>query len=380
MRTLADLQDRLRAYVGNDPSQSKSTAVIQAAAAAVEHITSRAAWNFYTSIGRVITSIPYSTGTIAVDVTGGAYERMVTLTTGTWPTWAAMGTIVIANLPYDVLKRISDTVLVLRSNTCPSEDVAAGTSYTLYQWRYDLPTDFAAIQKPMVLLNNTQCQKVSFERLLQQRNQFTNQGTPSAFALMHSEIGTPQILFWPPPQDAYTCEFEYKRRPAVPVLVKEQAGTIALTSGSAVVTGTATAFKSSMVGAVLRVSYDNQEPTAIDGVNPYESEYLIDGYTSTTSLTLSSPATSTVTKRAYTISSRLDVMDGPMFNYLCQIGRRMLRQNLRINMLPGEGEDYERAKMEAMSADGEQYSGSDQAVVGVCSVPHYGSSMLTRGN
>jgi hypothetical protein len=56
----------------------------------------------------------------------------------------------------------------------------------------------------------------------------------------------------------------------------------------------------------------------------------------------------------------------------------MLRQNLRINMIPGEAEDYERAKMEAMSADGEQYSGNDIAQVAVVCVPHYGSSMLNR--
>ncbi len=369
MRTYADLITRLRTYVGNDTSAQKSQAVIQAAAEAVQALPSRADWNYYQTSGRITTSAPYSTGTVEFDYTGGTYERQMTLTSGTWPEWAAYGTIVINAVPYDVDKRISATVVTMKSNASPTSDIAAGTSYQIYRARYDLPTDFVAIHKPMITSQNCLIQKVNLDIFLYRRNQNDGTGTPTVFALSDNGYGRQQILFWNPPDTEYAIEFEYKRKPVLPVIQEESTGKISLTASSTALTGISTSFTRAMVGAVLRVGYTNEKPTGFDSVNPPESEYLIDTYTSATAMVLTEAATATVASRGYTISSRLDLMDGPMFEYLVHNGMKRLRIALRINMVQGEDQEYKRAFEQAKAQDAQRYAATDQARVSMAGYP-----------
>lgn len=382
MRTLLDLHDRLRAYVGNDISAEKSNAVTRAAAEAVNAISSKADWLFYRTWGRLATSAPYAVGTIEFDLTGGTVERQVILSTGVWPTWAAYGTLVINNVTYDVARRWSDTVISLKANDCPSADVASGTTYNLYRMRYDLPTDFQAIQKPMNSGRNTQIQKVTLEQLLGRKNYNDSVGTPIVFTIIDSGLDRKQILFWYPPDTEYSLEFEYKRKPVFPVVVQESTGKINLIAGSTAVNGLSTNFTASMAGAVLRVSYDQTPPGSFDSNTPPVSEYLIDSWTSASMIDLSVPAEESVTNRAYTISSRVDVSDGPMFNLLAAMGYKRLRIALRINMTNEELKEYETTEKEAMASDGQAYAGTDIAAVSQARVPHWRgvSSRTIPGN
>lgn len=72
----------------------------------------------------------YSTGTVAYDHTGGANERQLTLSGGTWPTWAKLpGRVFINDDWYALNTRVSDTVVTLTSGDNPGSDIAAGASY-----------------------------------------------------------------------------------------------------------------------------------------------------------------------------------------------------------------------------------------------------------
>src|SRR5512146_3144750 len=55
---------------------------------ALAEVASAHDWTFLYKHGRVNLHAPYETGTVAYDLTGGTYERQVTLTDGTWPAWA----------------------------------------------------------------------------------------------------------------------------------------------------------------------------------------------------------------------------------------------------------------------------------------------------
>jgi len=371
MRTYADLVDRLRAYVGNDTSENKSAAVLRAASIAVTTFAAKHVWQFYRTTERINTSAPYSTGTVVFDLTGGANEREITLTGGTFPDWiAGYGTIVIANIPYEINQRISATVCTLKANSSPPADIAS-SSYVLYRTKYDLPANFASMYRPTITGQNISLDYILYTQFLLRRNYNDGVGTPYMFTIIDNGYGRKQIEMWNPPDQVYSLEFEYRRQPALPVIVEESAGKISLTSGSTAVTGTSTLFRPPCAGAVLRVAYDQTKPTAFDSINPPEVEYLIDpngGWTSTTSLTLASAATSTVTNRAYTISSRVDVDEGAMFRYLVAIGCKELRMNLRINGLEGELDDYKRAFDEAKSADGQLYGEVERAIVSQCRV------------
>jgi hypothetical protein len=99
-------------------------------------------WSFLRPVIQLTFNAPYSTGTVAVA------NGLVTLTTGTWPTWAANGgELEIDGARYRVKARVSNSVVSI-DNTTASE--AAGTSYTLQHARVILPQDFAGIDGPLV--------------------------------------------------------------------------------------------------------------------------------------------------------------------------------------------------------------------------------------
>lgn len=79
----------------------------------------------------------YSTGTIEYDHTGGANENQVTLSGGTWPTYAKSPARLFVNGTfYNVLARISDSIITLKTTSNPGADIAAGATFYLAQ-KYD---------------------------------------------------------------------------------------------------------------------------------------------------------------------------------------------------------------------------------------------------
>lgn len=76
---------------------------------------------------------PYATGTVTIA------SGTVTLTGGTWPTWAADGMLVVGGQAYAVTARTSGTVLTIAQQGAAETDA----DYSLYRWRYGLPSDFA---------------------------------------------------------------------------------------------------------------------------------------------------------------------------------------------------------------------------------------------
>lgn len=93
-------------------------------------------WSFFRPISEITTTAPYATGTVSVAA------GVVTLTGGTWPTWAASGILKVSNSYYEVDSRGSNSQITLEDT---SLTVASGTGYELGRPEYDLPTAFEAI-------------------------------------------------------------------------------------------------------------------------------------------------------------------------------------------------------------------------------------------
>jgi hypothetical protein len=90
-------------------------------------------WTFLHPQTTLTSNAPYSTGTITV------VDGVVTLASGTFPSWAASGLLSVSGTLYDVSSRDSGTQVTLVDTTL---DVAAGTSYGLYQGNADAPDAF----------------------------------------------------------------------------------------------------------------------------------------------------------------------------------------------------------------------------------------------
>ena len=94
-------------------------------------------WSFFRPVETIATVAPYSTGTITIA------SGVVTLTTGTFPSWAAVGVLKIDNEYYDVDTRDGDTQVTLEDTSVTE---ATSSSYELGRPEYDLPTAFEAIE------------------------------------------------------------------------------------------------------------------------------------------------------------------------------------------------------------------------------------------
>lgn len=93
-------------------------------------------WSFFRPVKEITTTAPYSTGTITIA------SGVVTLSEGTFPSWAAVGVLKIDNEYYDVDTRDGDTQVTLEDTSVTEADAS---SYELGRPLYDLPTGFEAV-------------------------------------------------------------------------------------------------------------------------------------------------------------------------------------------------------------------------------------------
>lgn len=292
------------------------------------------AWSYLKRRGIIITSASYSTGTVAFDFTGGASERLVTLASGTWPSWARYGTLIIDSQPYKVESRVSDSLLTLDSVTNPGADVASGTSYTLYRSQYPLPNGFRRIGVVVDLSSSEELLYVPPDQVMEWHVGESGPSTPSTWTirgLRGDYVGQRAIEFQPPPTEAKTYHYLFAnecRELGLPPETED--GTVTVSSGSTTVTGTSTAFASGMVGAVMRFSPSTlNKPTNLAGSNPYTHQALISAYTSATAVTIDTAPSATLTAVKYTVSDPIDMDAGTMLTWFLKACEAELAQMLR---------------------------------------------------
>ncbi len=261
-------------------------------------------WAFLQNDATIVTKAPYYTGTI----TYVASTRTMTLSGGTWPTWAANGVVLIGDRWYDVESRTSNSVIVMKDG--PPADISAPSAFGIYQDIYDLPSDFSVLQNIVRLDTWQPLEMKSPQALFELRQTWRSAATPDSFAIYGSPNtpGRMAIRFAPVPDAEEEFPYLYKRSPKKPTLYKETTGTVAMTAGSATVTGTGTAFSSKHVGAILRIGQDSKNfagSTSEEYPNVFEAKIIsvADAFT----LTVDTLAAETVANRTVCISDPIDI-------------------------------------------------------------------------
>lgn len=287
-----------------------------AISAAYFELPGRRAWNYFKRHGRILTSEPYSTGTIEYTHTGGTYERQLTLTDGTWPTWAVHGEVTISDVTYRVEDRKSGSVLTLDPAINPGEDIDAGTDYELVRAYYTLPNNFVAMGTPMLSAWGV-LYPVAHDVWLANYSASHSVGTPSLYCVFGdpSLLGNLALYLYPAPVTSEQVDFTYQSRPRPLVQAgyspDECKGTVSTTADSTAIAGQDTAFNESMVGSIIRFSRNAQHPpTALDGFNPRVDERTIISVPGATSLTVDNGLTQSLAKVQYSISDPLDLEPG----------------------------------------------------------------------
>jgi hypothetical protein len=155
---------------------------------AVRFVATSRNWKWYNRMVTIDLQPPYSTGTIAI--TSGA--ATVTLTGGTFPSWAASGVILYGGQVYEVSTRDSDTQLTLSENW-PGASLTA-SSYTLAQYAYALPS--SGVYSIMKVLGGNgwpyPVEPISYASWATLRDQFPTGGGPYSWTIFQGKIAV-----WP---------------------------------------------------------------------------------------------------------------------------------------------------------------------------------------
>jgi hypothetical protein len=299
--TLHDLVENLIISSFGGAQDAEQRDIRMACQRAYAEVTALRDWQWFRTRYRIETTAPYDTGTITSSGT------TVTLTGGTWPSWAATGAYLkVGNEICRVASRTSDSVIVLDSVLTLKDDVTS-QAYTLYRTVYPLPSDFRNLDMPIDEDYGMGCYVTPDEAMKMEIVSPTS-GSPYYWTIIKDPDSNGwAIKVYGYPTTNQNIDLTYRRTPrAIRYSGHEtaaRAGTIART-GSAV-TGTNTAFTSAMVGSILRIGDTTAIPGPLESMNPWVSESLITAYTSATSIT--APSGTVASGTYYLVTDPIDV-------------------------------------------------------------------------
>lgn len=356
--TYKDAVDHALDYLGASVSNEAARDARRAILAAYREIGNIHRWSYFYQRGRIATVAPYSTGTVAYDHTGGTYERQLTLSSGSWPSWATFGVVVISNIAYEVAERKSSSVLTLSATSNPGDDVAAGTTYSIYRDTYPLPTDLVAIDE---VINVGQILSMAYEHprgWLNRQRITQSPASPFMYTVAGDQnyFGTLALKLFPAPDQVYQLDFLYQRRPRPLGLDEYSTGTVTVTANDQTVTGSGTTFTSSMVGSVIRLSDDaTNKPTGVIGSEPPAAERVIMAYTSATALTVDTAFEDSLSGVKFLISPPLDLEEGAMLTAFWRCVEKELAVIRKMKDRDAIYGLYRQALLEAMEADSRSF-------------------------
>lgn len=357
--TYADLVEHALDYLGGEPDALALRDARRSAQSAYRDVANARTWAYLYQQGRLQTSAPYATGTVAYDHTGGATERRLTLTGGAWPDWAAEGDVRIGVVSHRAAERLSDAVLTLDPTLNPGGDVAA-TAYTLYRDTYVLPADFIAQDTPVYEENFgglTYCHPTD---VMWGHRYMRSAGTPSYFTIEGDPRHPLRLAarLFPYPDQARTIDYVYHRRPRGLAISDYREGTVATVAGSTTVTGNGGAsFDAAMVGTAFRAGTALAPPTSAIGAAPATFESTVVEVPTSSSLRLSGPAPRTAAALKYVISDPVDLEPGAMLDALLRGVEKHLHLSRRIDGLAAAAAMFDEALRQAKAADSRSFQG-----------------------
>lgn len=282
--TYFDLVESLIVSSYGGPQDAEQRDIRTAVQRAYNEVTTVNEWSYYQTHGRIITQTPYSTGTVAFN----ASTNQLTLTGGTWPSWATYGSISIGRLKANVASIASSTVLILDSAVTFAATLPAGQSYVLYRTDYPLPSDFRNMDEPSNEFNWWSGLYLRPDEAMKLERVGNRSGRPWHWTILKDPDGTGYVLkLVGYPTSAETLDFTYRRYPrpmkrsgheAISRIVcTESTGTEALVDAAI----------PDFEGAILRLGTAADYPGSVESMTPYVEERLITQYIDETGLNVS---------------------------------------------------------------------------------------------
>lgn len=327
---------------------------------AYQEVANTRDWQSLVRQGRLVTSAPYSSGTIQFQSSSGSYPNQVTLTTtdgSVWPSDAIYGTLRVNNVNAEISLRVDDHNLQLDPHVTFPEDWPAGTTYTWFRSHYYLPADFRRTNE--LLYEGTQwiSNYIPQADMLRLERIVSAGGYPTHFSVIASPrlIGSWELWLYPYPNQVASVDFIYGSAPRQISFTgyepNSTAGTVTISPGSNTVTGTGTQFSAAMAGSLIRVSSDtDQQPSGIGGLNPFAEQKIIMKVTGTGSLTVDSPFVNGYTATQYCVTDPIDLM-ADLLEFLLRTAEYKIALIKQMSDIAVYQQNYKEAKIRAMESD-----------------------------
>jgi hypothetical protein len=308
-----DLLDHLKYQFQGGAQDVEQRDAMAAVQTAYRDLATEHDWWFYKTLGRVNIVAAYSTGTITYTHS----TRTITFSTALSSTvqgWARFGRIKIDGVIYPVKSYTDSTHVVLDDVLNPGADVAAGTSYTLFQNVYSLPPDFKGLYSLTTESDAWNPYSVSQDDQLWHERKESASGNALRWTITADpdRPGGFALVVDPYPSSATTIDFIYVRTPRrmkyTGLETAHTVGTVANSASGTAVTGTATTISAGMVGSILRVGDDGTNaPTGEGGRYPYDEQRRIDSRSSDTAITVHPAFDNAHSGCKYVVSDPVDV-------------------------------------------------------------------------
>jgi hypothetical protein len=302
-----DAVDRAVDYLGGNALAQASREIRTGIIEAYDELCGDREWRHFVRPYRIKTELP-ETGTLSYSASTGLF----TIDTGSWPSWAEGATLSVGEVRYRLVSAGGGSTVSCDSNLCPVDDIATGTSFTIFKDIYTLPDNFLSLNRPTDENSGSLWAMYHTpDAWLQLTRYSESTGSPVAWTIMADPVylGRQAVHFWPAPDSQRTLDMIAKLAPRNINLTgfrsEERVGTVAVSGNT--VTGTSTQFTSAMIGSLLRISSDGTNyPDGRGGNNPYAYQRIITAVASATSCTIGGTAISTSGKK-YCVTDPLDI-------------------------------------------------------------------------
>lgn len=199
----SDLWSYARRMANNKPGTQADTKIKQLVNDALDRFAKEHSWNWYWRRGQLAINGAYTTGTATL--TNGSAN--VTISGGTWPTWAASAKLFINSKLLDVSSRTDGTTIVLGGVW---NGTTASYSFTIFQDTYSLSSNFFEFGRVMQgQAWPYQPDPVSIQTFWENQNAWT---FGSQYAWLFA-ISNGKISVGPYPNASTSVMYTYRARP-----------------------------------------------------------------------------------------------------------------------------------------------------------------------
>lgn len=308
MLTYQDLVDHLITASFGGPQDAEQKDIRSAVQRAVQEVAYIRDWRWYHTHGRIIFNDTWE-GNVTYALSSGTFTRS---SGDSFPSWAGSGRMRVDEVVSRIASMTNSNTLVADSTIRHPEDIVSPVPATLYRSYYPLPDDFRNLDSPIDQNFWTHFVFVEPDLAMKMELSRDRQGPPHAWTVRRD----PQTNKWAIqvigyPVEVETLDFTYRRAPTTPRLSGYEAtsrqGTVSFSGTS--ISGTGTAFSSSMVGSVIRLGTASDYPEPNSSMTPYVHESRITAV-SGSSLTMELPYTGGSGAVKYVITDPVDCSPG----------------------------------------------------------------------